>query len=160
MCSIGTIKNQTIMFNIPIKKQRGVEKGSFVALKESIVNSASQSYSSNVELSSDSITANSSLFFVVDDSAMGSKGLIRVIPLVYENSRDYYQTALYSKILRKEKSYLYKREDLKIILEDPDNYLMDRSCNVARSMNSTLTFINQFYKNVIKDSEISMEKYL
>ncbi len=142
------------MFNIPVKKLKGIEKGSFVVLNASI-----REYSKLKNLegdsNSDSYLTNryTELMYVVDDDTLGDGKFISCIPVIY-NTNDTWQSDLFRRIHAKKTLIMHKKESVSSIYIDPQTYIDDVFPNCGYDFGRIARHINFAYSDRLKKAGI------
>jgi len=129
------------MFNIPVKKLKGVEKGSFVVL--------------NKELKGDTnFQENINLMYVINSDVLRNRKLVRVVPVLFNMEESGYQHTCIDMIRAKEtyvfeKSSLIPYHDELINFSDEGSESMHSDVTVWRVKNM-LEYVNREYELDIK----------
>ena len=86
------------MFNIPIKRLKGVEKGSFVVLNKELKGDTNFQY-------------NIDLMYVINSDVLRNGKLVRVIPILFSMEDSGYQHACLD-MIRAKKTYVFEKSSL------------------------------------------------
>ena len=86
------------MFNIPVKKLKGVEKGSFVVLNKELVGDSEFQY-------------NIDLMYVINSDVLRNGELVRVVPVLFNMEHSGYQHTCIDMIRAKE-TYMFEKSSL------------------------------------------------
>lgn len=141
------------MFKIPTKKVKGIEKGAFVVLTPELRKQAiadvgdAWPFHGKTGAKANYVSRHLCMGYVSDSDALRNKSFAFVIPVLFDN-RDAYQRNVKRYIWGNKKQFLYKREDLVIILDDPRiryNQFMEEMNNRYKGLNHCLKDISDLY---------------
>lgn len=141
------------MFKIPTKKVKGIEKGAFVVLTPELRKQAiadvgdAWPFHDKTGARANYVSRHLCMGYVSDSDALRNKGFVFVIPVLFDN-RDAYQRNVERYIWRNKKQFLYKREDLVVVLSDPKdtyNRFMEENHGRYKGLNHCLGAISKLY---------------
>lgn len=130
------------MFNIPIKRLKGVEKGSFVVL--------------NKELKGDThFQENIDLMYVINGDVLRNGKLVRVVPILFNSEHSGYQHTCIDMIRNKE-SFVFEKDSLLpyhdelINFSDEGSDLNTHSDVTVWRVKNMIEYVNREYELDIK----------
>ena len=126
------------MFNIPLKKERGIQAGDFVVPNAEII-------AWREELSPEDGVKNVNMMFVVNHDYMRDGKYMLCVPVAVGNER--WQSDLWDNI-KNTRTYMYHKDSL-VREQDPVKHRLDNFDNAGNTFTQVCNNINHYYKKLL-----------
>lgn len=141
------------MFNIPVKKLRGIEKGTYVVLTDFCKEHAKGQYSSQIKRSQKYANKFLEMGYIVDNDVLKDGNFCLVVPILFDKN-DPWQRSSQRYITEKGKSFVYHKKSLVVVHSNPHEVydkLMQESFNRYIAFPNTINRVNANYGSKMKN---------